>query len=175
MKKLLIPLTLAIAIVLGNINPAKSQSSTATWLINSNVVTNLLIGAGWNVKRVTVSASGTSPVFLFYEYNTNGGLSLGSLQYSNTTSFSNLVTVNPYTNSVIFTNSLGQNTTNKYVGIYQYWTNIAEATASNALQIGSFAVQSGVPYTVDVNWNIVKGLTVRGTNNANSVIILEYQ
>ena len=176
MKKfnLLSVLALIATILAGNVNVSKAQTTVSTFLINSNVVTNILIGYGWNIKRVTVAAAGSLPNFWFFDYNTNGGLALGSLQYSNTTSFSNLITVSPYTNSVIFTNSIGRVATNRYVGIYQYWTNVAIATASNAIQIGAVAVESGIPYTVDVNWNIVQGLTVRGTNNANSIIILEY-
>jgi hypothetical protein len=169
MKKFILTMALSVAAMV-----AQAQT-VQTWLINSNVVTNLVVSGGINVKTLTVSASGTGAGLVFYDYNTNGGLGLGTLQYSNTTAFSNLVTVDPYTNSVIFTNSLGNTQTNKYRGIYSYWTNVATATASNAQSIGSVALQSGVPYTVPVNWNLTKGLTVKGTNNANTVIILEYQ
>ena len=152
-----------------------AQSTVQTWLPNSNVVTNLLVSGPVNIKRITVTAAGTTPQFLFYDYNTNGGLGLGTLQYSNTTAFSNLVTVVNATNSVVFTNSLGLSRTNQYVGQFSFWTNVATATASNANQVGSFAVASGIPYTVDVNWFIQKGLTVRVTNGFGPIIILEYQ
>lgn len=170
MKKLILSLALGLVAI-----GAQAQYAVQTWQINSNVVTNLLIRGDVNIRRVTASANGTATALYFYNYNTNGGLALGSLQYSNTTAFSNLVTVNPYTNEVVFVNSLGVTQTNKYRGIYQYWTNVATATASNALLVGAIDLASGIPYTLDVNWNPTKGLTVRGTNNANTIIILEYQ
>jgi len=173
MKKFISSLILGSLLALAPMGQA--QTTVALFLVNSNVVTNLFIGGGITVKRVTVSANGSLPAFYFFDYNTNGGLSLSSLQYSNTTSFSNLVTVSPYTNSVVFTNSLGQTATNLYVGQYSYFTNVATATASNAIQIGAVASANGIPYTVDVGWNIIKGLTVRGTNNANAAIYIEYQ
>ncbi len=171
MKKI-ISLILSLTVIASVV---RGQTTVGTWLVNSNVVTNLVITGPLTVKRVTVAANGTATGFIFYDYNTNGGLGLGTLTYSNTVAWSNYVTVSPYTNSVIFTNSLGQTATNQYIGTYSYWTNIATATASNAIAMGSFAVASGVPYTIDVNWIITKGITVKGTNNANSIIILEYQ
>jgi hypothetical protein len=152
-----------------------AQSAVTTWLPNSNVVTNLIITGPITIKRVTVSGVGSTPQFLFYDYNTNGSLGLGTLQYSNTTSFSNIVNAGLRTNSVVFTNSLGLARTNQYVGVFHFWTNVVTATVSNSVEIGSYAVQSGVPYTVDVNWIVEKGLTVRLTNGFNPIIILEYQ
>lgn len=171
MKKLILSLMTLVGVVASS----EAQYNTRIITLNSNVVTNIVVETGWNVRRVTVSGVGSNPAYIFYDYNTNGGLALTSLQYSNTTSFSNLVTIDPYTNTVIFTNSLGLTQTNRYRGIYQYWTNVATATASNAQPIGAIATQSGIPYTLDVNWNITKGITVRGTNNTAGFIIVEYQ
>lgn len=182
MKNFLHKFAIVTAIVswlaMGTFTPkATAQYQTAVWsLTASNSVTNLLIGAGWNVRRVTLLANaGSGIVGYFYDYNTNQANSFSSLQYSNTTAFSNLTTV-AWTNTVIFTNSLGRTDTNQYVGVSNAWTYVAAATASNAPVIGALGVVAGTPYTVDVNWNITRGLTFRGTNNANgTTIIVEYQ
>jgi len=168
MKKLLLTLSLLLVLV-----TAQAQT-IGTWVINSNVATNLLITGPLTITRVTVSAFGSVPVFTFYDYNTNASNPFGTFQYSNTVAYSNLVFSSPVTNSVVFTNSLGRQATNQYVGLTSIWTVVAAATASNSLPIGAFAVQSGIPYTVDVNWNVVKGLSVLGSNNASSAIIIEY-
>jgi len=156
---------------------AQAQYQTAVWSLSaSNTVTNLLVGAGWNIRRVTLLGNaGSGIVGYFYDYNTNQANAFSSLTYSNTTAFSNLTTV-AWTNTVIFTNSLGRTDTNQYVGVSNAWTYVAAATASNAPVIGALGVVAGTPYTVDVNWNITRGLTFRGTNNANgTTIIVEYQ
>lgn len=170
MKKLLTSLMLTLGLAI-----AVQSQSIGVWSIHSNVATNLIISGGVNVKTITVSAFGAIPAFYFYDYNTNQSNPFGTFQYSNTTAFSNLVTFEGVTNSVIFTNSVGRVNTNQYVGRVSHWTNVATATASNSPIIGSFATQSGIPYTVGVNWNLVNGLSVRGTNNASAVIIIEYQ
>lgn len=170
MKKLLASLMLTLGLTM-----FVHGQSIGVWSINSNVATNLIIGGGVNIRSITVSAFGATPAFYFYDYNTNQSNPFGTFQYSNTTAFSNLVVFEGVTNSVVFTNSVGRVNTNQYVGRVSHWTNVAAATASNSPIIGSFATQSGIPYTVPVNWNIVNGLSVRGTNNASAVIIVEYQ
>lgn len=154
-----------------------AQTTVGVWtLSSSNTVTNLLIGAGWNIRRVTLlGTAGANIAGYFYDYNTNLANPFSSLQYSNTVGFSNRVST-AWTNITYFTNSLGRRDTNSYVGVSNTWTYVAAATASNAPVIGAIGVAAGVPYTVDVNWNITKGLTFRGTNNAvGTTIIVEYQ
>lgn len=180
MKSYLIKFMLSVVLMLQLfISPkAEAQTTVGVWSLSaSNSVTNLLIGAGWNIKRVTLlCAAGTLPAGLFYDYNTNLANPFSSLQYSNTTGFSNLVSSANFTNTIVFTNSLGRTDTNRYVGISNSWVYVPPGTASNAIPIGAIAVTAGTAYTVDVNWNITQGLTFRGTNNANgTTIIVEYQ
>lgn len=179
MLKSLAVLTLITSwMTIGGFTPnASAQYQTAVWSItSSNTVTNLLIGAGWNIRRVTLlGTAGAGIAGYFYDYNTNQANSFNALVYSNTVGYSNFATV-AWTNTVIFTNSLGRTDTNSYVGVSNSWSYIAPATASNAPVIGALGVVAGTPYTVDVNWNITRGLTFRGTNNAaGTIIIVEYQ
>lgn len=172
MKNRIKHLMLLIALLLAPL-AVKAQYSVLSFPIHtalSNTVTNIFPAGGIVVKRVTfIPNAGTSPQGFFYDTTET------ALTYSNSTAFSNLVST-AQTNIVIFTNSLGRTETNRYVGISNAWVNVAANTISNQPIIGSVATIAGTPYTVDVNWVLTKGLTFRGTNNANgSYVILDYQ
>lgn len=172
MKNYIKYLMFVIALLLAPL-AAKAQYSVLSFPIHialSNTVTNIFPAGGYIVKRVTfIPNAGTSPQGFFYDTTET------ALTYSNSTAFSNLVSV-AQTNIVIFTNSIGRVNTNRYVGMSNAWVNVAANTISNQPIIGSVSTIAGTPYTVDVNWVLTKGLTFRGSNNANgSYIILEYQ
>lgn len=171
MKKLITLLNLvAIVTSLLLVGQYSSQGAVSVYTVSSNQVTNLALN-NITVRRVTVSASaGAAPAFLFYDAQAS------NLQWSNTVAYSNYIVTQNYTNEVAYTDSLGIARTNVYWGQYSYWTNIAANTVSNEITIGSIAVQTGVPYTVDVNWTIVKGLYLKTTNNVGGIntVYLEY-
>lgn len=172
MKNYIKTLMFVLALLLST-TIVKAQYSVLSLPIHvglSNTVTNIFSTGGYVVKRVTfIPNAGTSPQGFFYDTTET------ALTYSNSTAFSNLVST-AQTNIVVFTNSLGRVNTNRYAGVSNTWVNVAANTISNQPIIGSIATIAGTPYTVDVNWVITKGLTFRGTNNANGAyVIVEYQ
>lgn len=164
---------------------AQAQNVVSFSLATSNAVTNLNTLAGVNlptnppihVSKITISvptAASVAAGFFFYDWYAGFQTNLWA---TNIISFTNATVVNPFTNNVVFTNSLGRTNTNTYIGIATFYTNVTTAnTTSSVPAIGGFSVNPGSTITVDVNWNIAQGLAIRGTNNRpDSTIVLEYK
>lgn len=150
---------------------AKSQIAVGATMATAQSVTNLntLMGIptnGVTVTKVTIavpSAATSNATFFFYDwfagFQTN-------LWQTNIVSFTNKTVVNPFTNTVVFTNSLGRVDTNQYIGRAEFYTNVTAAnTTSSVPAIGAITVSPGTTYVLDVNWILAQGLAVRGTNN----------
>jgi hypothetical protein len=154
--KLLLLALLSLSIVKA---PAQTIDVVAATFGTNTITTNRNIV----VANVTV-ISGITNVIRFYDSATN------SISYTNG-SYSNRVTIDPYTNTVIHTNSVGRINTNKYVGQYTYWTNV-DASTNTYPVIGTIAVAAGVPVSIPVNWVIARGLFAVAITNAT--ISIEY-
>lgn len=159
---------------------AEAQTVVGNTFPSLNAVTNLnqLMGIPTNgiiVTKVTIavpSAATSNATFFFYDWF----VTANGLIYTNIYRYTNATVVDPYTNSVVFTNSLGQTATNSYVGRGVFYTNgIATNTTSSVPAIGAITVSPGTTYTLDVNWNVALGLGLRATNNNPlAFITIEY-
>lgn len=180
MKKILNTLILAAILVLSPV-VASAQTAFGFTMATANSATNVSVLGGFsnnvNVSAITISvpaAATTNATFFFYDWFATR---LTNLWSTNIVSYTNATVVDPYTNNVIFTNSIGRVQTNTYIGRATFYTNVTEAnTTSSVPAIGAITAQPGVPITVLVNWNLAQGLAVRGTNNnPTSFITVTYQ
>ena len=172
--------TLLLAAMLLSFN-AKSQIAVGGSMTTANSVTNLntlfnIPTSGVTVTKVTIAvptASTTNATFFFYDWFASNQTNLWAtniFRYTNRTSLD-------FTNTVLFTNSLGRLDTNLYVGRADFMTNVvATNTTSSVPAIGAITVSPGTTYVLDVNWILAQGLAVRGTNNnPTSFITIEYK
>lgn len=159
----------------------KGQFVVGGGMATSNSVTNLntlmaLPTNGITITKVTVAlpaSAGGNATFFFYDWFASFQTNLWQtniFRYTNRTSLD-------FTNSVIFTNSLGKVDTNLYVGRADFMTNVvATNTTSSVPAIGSVTIAPGTVYSIDVNWIIAQGLAIRGTNNSpGAFITIEYK
>ena len=171
MKNLFKSLVLGVVILATSFNSAKAQTAFGYTHNTVNGVTNVSVLGGFsngvNVSSITISipSSSSNGTFFFYDWFATR---LTNLWFTNIVTYSNMVVVDPYTNNVIFTNSLGRTNTNSYIGVYRYWTNVTANTTGSVPAIAAFTAQSGIPLTVAVNWNLAQGLAIRGTNNVDT-------
>lgn len=177
MKKLI--LTIGIALSLGF--NAVAQTVVGTSMTTSNSVTNLntllnIPTNGITITKITVAGGpGTvNSTFFFYDWFASFQTNLWQ---TNIFRYTNATIVDPFTNSVIFTNSLGRVDTNFYIGRAVFFTNTVNSnTTSSVPAIGSITVAPSTTYSIDVNWIIAQGFAVRGTNNhTSSFITIEYR
>lgn len=155
---------------------ARSQTALGFTMATANSVTNASIIGGFsngvNVSSVTISVPSTATTnatIFFYDWFADR---LTNLWQTNIVSFTNATVVDPFTNTVTFTNSLGRTQANTYIGVAVFYTNVTSAnTTSSVPAIAAITAQPGVPITVPVNWNLSRGLSVRGTNNSPTTFI----
>lgn len=161
---------------------ATAQTAVGATMATANSVTNLntvmsIPTNGVTVTKVTIAvptASTTNATFFFYDWYASFATNLWQ---TNIVSYTNATIVDPYTNNVVFTNSLGRKDTNQYIGRAVFYTNVTAAnTTSSVPAIGAITVSPGTTYSIDVNWILAQGLAVRGTNNnPTSFITIEYK
>jgi hypothetical protein len=160
----------------------EAQTVVGASMATAQSVTNLntLMGIPTNgvvVTKVTVavpSAATSNATFFFYDWFAGNQTNLWS---TNSIRFTNATVIDPFTNSVVFTNSLGRQDTNQYIGRGVFYTNATVTnTTSSVPAIGAITVSPGTTYVLDVNWILAQGLAVRGTNNNPlSFITIEYR
>lgn len=181
MRNLFKILSLAAIISFTAVFAVKSQTVVGSSMTTSNSVTNFntLLGIptnGITITKITVSGGpGTiNSTFFFYDWFASFQTNLWQ---TNIFRYTNATIVDPFTNNVIFTNSLGRVDTNSYIGRALFYTNtVATNTTSSVPAIGSITVAPSTTYSIDVNWVIAQGFAVRGTNNhTSSFITIEYR
>lgn len=178
MKNLIKILTLVALMFSLNV---KAQIVVGTTMATSNSVTNLntllnIPTNGITITKITVAGGpGTiASTFFFYDWFASFQTNLWQ---TNIFRYTNATIVDPFTNSIIFTNSLGRVDTNFYIGRAVFYTNVVNSnTTSSVPAIGSITVAPSTTYSIDVNWIIAQGFAVRGTNNQTaSFITIEYR
>ncbi len=160
----------------------KAQFTVGASMATSNSVTNFNTLAGLpsnniTITKVTVSLSssaGGNATYFFYDWFASFQTNLWQ---TNIFRYTNRTIVDPFTNAVVFTNSLGRQDTNLYIGRAEFMTNVvATNTTSSVPAIGSISLAPGTVYSIDVNWVMAQGLAVRGTNNSpGGFITIEYK
>jgi len=164
------------------IETAKAQTVVGSSMTTANSVTNLntllsIPTSGVTVTKVTIAvptASTTNATFFFYDWFASFQTNLWQ---TNIFRYTNRTIIDLFTNSVIFTNSLGKVDTNQYIGRAEFMTNVVNTnTTSSVPAIGAITVSPGTTYVLEVNWILALGLAVRGTNNnPTSFITIEYK
>lgn len=180
--KPIITLVTTSLIMFSTLQKVDAQTAVGATMATANSVTNLntvmsIPTNGVTVVKVTISvpaASTTNATFFFYDWFASFQTNLWQ---TNIFRYTNATIVDPLTNSVIFTNSLGKTDTNQYIGRGIFFTNVtATNTTSSVPAIGAITVSPGTTYVLDVNWILAQGLAVRGTNNnPTSFITIEYK
>lgn len=160
---------------------ANAQTVVGTSLATSNSVTNLntllnIPTNGITITKITVAGGPGTINSTFFFYDWFAGFQT-NLWQTNIFRYTNATIVDPFTNNVIFTNSLGRVDTNQYIGRAVFFTNtVVSNTTSSVPAIGAITVAPSTTYSIDVNWIIAQGLAIRGTNNhLNSFITIEYR
>jgi len=174
-------ITLLSFVLLLTVFQVNSQTVAGGTMATANSVTNLntafsIPTSGVFVTKISIAvptAATSNATFFFYDWWASRQT---NLWFTNIVSFTNATIVDPFTNNVIFTNSLGQVQTNQYIGKGVFYTNVTAANTTGSVPaIGAITVSPGTTYTLDVNWPLAQGLAVRGTNNNPlSFIIVEY-
>ncbi len=157
-----------LIIVTGLMMLGLNAHALQTSIVLTNGVTNVVLSAGWGISKIqvvagTTTATGTNALVKLYD-------SLGGLVYTNA-AYTTWATVTTNQTS-IYTNSVGSLTTNTYLGVNSYATNIVANT--NALPvIFSQAVVSGASYTQFPNIITYKGLSAT-VWTTNVTLIIDY-